>query len=702
MPTVTYVYAARAPVRGLADAADQMSRGHRYRNLLAEIERNRREAAEALLRERCPDLVRADEELALTEAALAEALAQAKRGNSSARARVSATDPVARAQLAEARVRVRTARARQKRLRTALYASGDTATAIRSVLTADVAVAESTEIQPVTVALALRLYAGLDAPERDLCLAALGGAAGLAAIDTQARDRARQARGESGLYWGSYQLVEEAMAEAHKGAPPSFRRWDGRGTTAVHLQGDPVSTAEVLSCQRNDVRFLAAPENTDRPYAAQVWLRVASQAPESRGRPEPVWCVVPISDHRPLPPYGRVRWARLHRRRVGTVITWAIHFVVTLPDEEETTEPDHRPIVAINPGWRRLTDGSLRVCYWVDSQGQEGELRLPAKAVERYHYPSALEGLRDKFMDGVRAVLVAWTRGEPPPVWLEEHIIWLRGQEQARPRDDSRKATKRADYARRTSARQVAAWETLRDTWPTAPPALPDWFRERTESLAQRSSQDRLAGLTIGWQDRPFPGDGPMLAALHAWRHRDKHLCDWAAFQRRDIVRDRTDLYRKFACRLAQEYRTVVAPEINWREILARPEPDEADEYGLRTYARLASPGELVRFIGEKTSLRKISAPELTLRCHGCHERCEWDRAKLENTCEHCGRRWDQDANAARNTLARGLVVDGTTGIARDAEARGDAEVAAEPVRRSRRTRRATASRSRGKGEGAG
>jgi hypothetical protein len=638
MPTITFEYAARAPLSGLQEVLEQMRLVHRYRNRLAEIERGRRERCEAALREHAPPLVAADAELASAEAALEALRAVQKQANAASRSRVSARDPAAREALRQAREAVAAARQRRRELRQALYAEGG----------------------PLQAA--------------------------LAAIAQEAADEARAARHESGLTWHNYQMVEEAAAQFHIGPPPKFRRWDGGGSIAVHCQ-PAMPVEEALAGARNTLRI----ELAEGPYASRLWLRVGSRDPRpgEPKKPHPIWCVVPFSLSRSLPAGAKINWARLIRRRYGTAVRWAVQLVLSVPQLPTDLERADAGTVGINLGWRSRPDGSLRVLYWYGSDGRHGEFCLPAELVRRDEYPDVLESIRDRLFNGVRSVLAAWISGAPAPAWLDEHIAWLRaerlralGRQMGR-QSASRKQVKRAEYSAKACARQMAEWQALRDGWPKAPPELPEWFREATATLPSWRSQNRLAALYYRWHDQAFEGDALMYAALGAWLHRDRHLCDWAAFQRLSIRRARNDMYHKFVAGLMRNYRIAVLPKVNWKKLLEEPDADREDKPGLqRAMARLAAPGELSRCIKEKMEVRHVQFAPVTGTCHQCGGACAWDRRQLEHTCEHCGATWDQDYNAAVNALA--AAARGEEVLAEE----GDAPRRAARSRRNRRSRR--------------
>lgn len=628
MATYTYCYHACPPGEGLSYASEQMSFAHRYRNDLARLEHDRRAACEKLLRERCPALVEADAAVVAAEQAVEAIVKAAKRVNAEMRRRTSASDPAVRQQLRDARAKLREARATQKALRLAAYADGT-------------------------------LKADLDK------------------IADENREALKRLRGSSGLHWGTYQFVEEAASEFHKGPPPSFRRWDGGGTVCVHFQGDPVFVRDLVSGHsfaRLTPPGAKARYNTQKGYRAagraldgpeertlaHLSLRVGS-ARQPGKKPAPIWCEVSFVMHRPLPPAARVSWVRLKRSRYGTAERWQVQFVITLPDPDAVI-PRPPGVVAVDLGWR-LVDGDLRVATWFGSDGRGGEEHLPAALLQEDALPDRLKSFRSLHFDGMRSVLAAWLAADDVPQYVIKHLDWLRQEETKAVLDVQAGGEHRWLKNRKKALFYLTperhAWEELFHGWEACRRVgrgdVPEWLREDAKTLAYWRSAGRMAVLVRRWSAERFANDDRIFAALSVWLSRDKHLCDWEAFTSLHVRRARLDRYRKLAARLRREYGAVVLENVNWREMMARADVDEIEQAGTRVYMRVAAVGSLAKALTEEFGsafTHRVPAEDTTCTCHRCLNLCDWDQSKhVSHTCEHCGAHWDQDANAAKNLL---------------------------------------------------
>lgn len=561
LPSKIYTYKGRRPIEGLEQVRDQFHKAHVYRNRLVEIERRRREQVEQAVLAHYPDLVEVEARLAELELLLDALDVAIKKQNTAKRKRAGA-DPTQKAQRATYRVERAALRARRKALRDVAFAEG-------SGLRTD-----------------------------------------LARIDEDDKAARKEARADSGLYWGTYLRIEQSMQDCRKGAPPEFRRWTGAGTVAVQVQGGlewPAATLADGSLFR--VQILppgpgANPQSArsrTKPRAI-VWLRVGSFAKGS-----PIWAKIPIRLFRQPPADARVKWAWLRMDTIGSRETWTVQVVLSRPDDwEKPGDQAEAGTVGVDVGWR-LISGDLRVAYALGGDDRKEVLTIPAARLSAWGKADSLRSTRDCNFDAMRARLVAWL---------------------AAPGVD-----------------------------------LPEWLVKDTETLAQWKAISRLARLVHAWKKARFAGDESVYEELLAWLKQDRHLWDWEASQRVKAARRRDDTYRKFAARLARRYRTVRVEDIDWRELKKRARvdakvdtPNELDERR-RRYASIAAVGRLVTFLREAaTEVQDIDAKNTTRACHACGTVEEWDPERdLEHTCGHCGVRWDQDYNAAVWLLRGGV-----------------------------------------------
>lgn len=538
LPSRIYRYGAKAPTVGAENVDRQMSLGHRYYNTLVEIERRRREKAAALVARVSPALASLEQRREALTAAIAERREAVKKSNQEVRKKQATKDE------------------------------------------RDAIAALTAERKEVNV-----LYR--DA--KDLAYNSPEAAAGLAAIDQQADMEAKTARAESGLYWGTYLQVEQSLPR--KGPPPKFHRWMGDGKIAVQIQGG-MTLEEAFAGRDQRFRLEPIPDNAwdkgNRKHRrTRAWIRVASD-----GR-DPVWAVVPVVLHRPIPDDAQIKWVYLLRRRVGCNNNWSLCLVISR-QAWQRHDLAGDGAVGINLGWRKV-EGGIRVATWVGDDDESGTLVISERDAGRWQKAKDLRSRRDGRFNAIQEALVDW---------LGSH-------------------------------------------------AVPEWFSERTATIKQWRSQARLAALVIAWRSQRFEGDEGIFPAMEAWRKKDKHLYEWEANQRRKAVAWRNDLYRCFAAKLSQRYETAVLGKTDWKTIGRRPSPENPEHASGGENRTLASPGILQRMIVERVARVELAdAKHITQRCHACGKLASFDaRTNIFTTCRHCAETWDQDENAARNLL---------------------------------------------------
>ena len=480
---------------------------------------------------------------------------------------------------------------------------------------------------------------------------------------------------QDGLYWATYNAVRanfdtalQRVNDQRRAGQPAelrYRRFQGEGTWTVQLQrqaDDPARTWEALASNTSMWRGLirlgqrlqvtpagaelwepAGQVHTDlegwedlgrsqRRHQAKTWLavRVASAARR------PVWLQLPVALHRPVPPEADITMVQISRRRTGTHFRLSVSFVCRLP----APEPQERPgLVALDLGWRRMEDGSIRVAVWeatrpalldlpgwmgtwVRHTGTSGELRIPASWCSEMERMHKIHGTRDDKFNVIRTELGRW---------LAEN--------------------------------------------PAAVPAL------QAEHLAQWRSPGRLAALVLRWRQAnetgtvqeldeqgtpravPAPpelGDSQMHEQLEAWRKQDKHLYEWETNTVAQLAASRLEVYRCVAAWMVRSWGTVVAEDMKLPQITkpARPEtPDDLQAELARAQSRYAAPGQLrmalQSVVAREGTLFSAMEPAGTTRVHAvCNTWLEQSAAEtVVMWCPVCDTGFDQDRNAARNLL---------------------------------------------------
>lgn len=603
MTVLVYKYGSREPIEGLETVVEQFRLAHRYRNKLVELELERRAQVDAALRAACPELVLLEEEIG-TKARDAEpedpvrgipaqppqpatglhrliedAAAAVKQRRMRERGR--RRDPTERAALRALRARLAAARERRRELRTELFGSDS-----------------------------------WQASQR--------------AIEAAHHARLLAERKASGLYWGTYEVVEAAADQFRKGAPPRFRPWRLRkDRLCVRLNQGNLSVEELLGGEDNRVGMSVI----DRPQARPDSNRAAKRKfalvrYRVGGKDTKTHAVLPIVYHRPLPADAVIKLVYLIRRDVGARSRWSVQFVI---ETQETKPKADQGVVGVDVGWRKMPDGRLRVAVTSGSDGHEQEWALPPWWLSERDRVRRIKSERDRLFDLVKPVASGLIRGA----------------------DNS---TERA--------------------------------RQSVSHLHQWRSQARLAGLILDWKDNDpgphwdvpaeiaeLPGEhsidperleaalrepNPPHWVLEAWRLRDLHLHEYEANLRDQLQASRLDLYRNLAATLAQRYRTAAVEQLDLRNFHVLPPVEDGatvQDDVMKEYVRDACLSKIFDSLKHRMAqVVEIDPANTTKICHACrHLDEDWtEHQALFHICPNCGAEWDQDVNAARNLLRAG------------------------------------------------
>lgn len=547
-PSCVYRYGAYAPTTNIEIVHEQMRIGSRYRNKLCEIELARRAERDAFLRE-------ASGEVNAAEKALADICAEIDK---------------IKTEIAEYRKRARKRKlppelsARRKELFAARKAARQRRNAAKK------AAYKSSEFKE-----------------------------GLHKIDVAAIEKIKQARAESGLYWGTYSHVEQSMKGTQKGPPPKFKSYrNGEGTIAVQVQHG-LTVREAESCKDTRIRI----EGTGRKRILHI--RVGSN-----GR-KPIWATVPFVYHRPLPEDALIKWVRVTSRRVACHFHWYVLFTVSRPSGWKKADLAPDGVVAMDIGWRLFRD-RFRVAYWVGSDGQEGEICLPLEYLDRRDKKNDLRKIRDEKFNAIRDKLADWIEAKTDalPQWLKEDTTSLRQwKSQAR------------------LAGLVLRWSRQRFTGDEEIfPELEDWRSDDRHLYEWEVNQERKA---IAWRNEQYR----IIAAELSRRYRKAVIEDINLHELSDSEKA-TD-----SANNATRDGKVGDGKQAWRRMVA-------------------SVGRLKQFIKERfDSTVEVKCEWTTQDCAYCGERMNVDAAhNVVIKCPSCGVEIDQDRNAALNLLKRAGV----------------------------------------------
>lgn len=460
----------------------------------------------------------------------------------------------------------------------------------------------------------------------------------LARLDEERIAAVKQAQAESGLWWCNYEDVFVAYDAARKrtigkGIDLKFHQWDGTGKVTVRYQ-QGLLAAEVFG---DDTRFQidpVAPEAWSSPIRAvrrkaaetNARLRVGSHLDRS-----PLWVMLPIVMHRPLPTGSVIRSAAVVRECTGGQFRHKLIVTVALADAP--TPRSSGIACGVDLRWGRVhvgpktpgavmldlqwydegkcpdTDG-LRVAYWRDEEGRRGQLVLSDSLLQQFAKLDDLRAIRDEKFNHVKADLAAWL-----------------------------KAFKAHADAPKGLLTEAATLPALR-------------AKSRLEDLARR------------WEKSRFDGDSEIVPVLANWLRREIHLSRYEAGLRDQLLRHRREIYRQFAAWLASEYWGVSLEDFDLRSVAEKPEAEEGTNNntviggGQRFIASPHSLRLAIEQVCGREGVRTCRTPtEYTTReCHVCGHRGAFDTGRqMMQHCPACNALWDKGYNAATNILRRGL-----------------------------------------------
>jgi len=423
-------------------------------------------------------------------------------------------------------------------------------------------------------------------------------------IRKQTLEAIKAARKSSGVYWGTYQLVEQAVEQMRRSpADPRFERWDGRGSVGVQLSGG-IASDEVFG---SDTRIRIEPIAPDtfarrgRSYRTPNRLTTLHLRIGSCELGKPIWASWPLIFDRPLPSDGRIKSAWVTRRNVGTHRKWELCVAVEAASFLPPARADLPRTAASVHFTSHKTARGVRVAYVCGSDGAREEILLPQRFLERHEKCESLSEQRAHKLSAAREALRAYVTEHEVPSWLA------------------------------TGARE-----------PTA---------------------GRLGDLALHWRAHRFEGDEAAYLALETWRKEERRLLEWQVNNRDKGYLHRREHFRLASRAIAQRYATLVLDDTDFRATQPRESRSRSSKLERRERA-LAACGELraiLKYMAEKHGCRVVVVPagQHAGRCHVCGGDAGLPRALPErHACARCGASWDVDENAARLLLGRAALFD--------------------------------------------
>lgn len=292
----------------------------------------------------------------------------------------------------------------------------------------------------------------------------------------------------------------------------------------------------------------------------------------------------------------KVAWVGDFDRRRPDGRQWEWSLVVTAEEPPPEIVRHDTKMAAIDLGWRVMGEGAyIRIGMIADTDGNMIELRLPLAYRQKW-------------------------RKRLPPDWMTTY-------------NDLIRLSERAGHAVENCK------ETLKGQLDTVPAGFANMRNNGLRRLKEELDPDSDAYKTID-----------------TWQAIDKKI--WCVYQGLDrkLRQRRTSWYRKLASWLTKHYRVIA-----WEGDLSLKEMSEATKgnvilknaahyrvwaglYDLRRFLKEATAKNLTTLLDRKSAFT-------TIPCSSCGE-LMGASGSLIIECQHCGTRWDQDENAARNLLS--------------------------------------------------
>lgn len=377
-----YEYGLLDPTTNAELVDDQLIKAHRYRNLLTEIERDRREAVAKIMtghtdtEQLAAEVVRLSEERDRLRVGIAKARSTTRKRSETPEMRQAVKDAT-------------------ERLKTARQALKDA----KAHILHDPAIQQK-----------------------------------LAAAEEASRVRRKAARAVCGVYWGSYLRAEAAADQARKEkTPPHFKPYRGEGGLSVQLQGG-IDVSELWGTdsqiQIRPVPLAAHDPHTRRGERRRLCRTVLRMRVQSDDKGKPIWAEWPMILHRPLPEKCRIKNVLVSRViRNHHQWSWRVALQLELADTW-TRGQCGTGAVALNLGFTGAyphLDGGVRSGFLVGEDGETFEASVHKNVAERVDKAASIRGFRDDAVNAMRPVLSAWlhVNKEKLPEWLAKRTTYL-------------------------------------------------------------------------------------------------------------------------------------------------------------------------------------------------------------------------------------------------------------------------------------
>ena len=427
----------------------------------------------------------------------------------------------------------------------------------------------------------------------------------------EAAKKARQDANADGLWWGNANAVFRSYQSARgramrDGTELKFHAYRGEGRITNQIQNGGMTVQDLFEGRHPQVQVTPARNGSD--LSATVY---------ARGRAERKNVTWPMRMSRPIPDDAQIKEVVVTRKKIASHYRHAVIFTATR-EGVEPLPPSNGPSIAIDLGWRRLTEGLRVGTVLAEGDNQPNYVICPEKTLTDIERCESLRKRRDELRNAV--------------------LLWLTDVD-----------------------------------WDNAPDPLRDLGKSLR--LSPASAAGRIARLAILWRDYDWQSEER--ARCEEWRRADKRMWEEEANLRDKALYRRTDTYRKAAKAIAERAGVIILKEFNIAET-ARKETKSGDETdqvkAMRRYRTLAAPGDLRRWIVVQAEKRGVpihyhEGPS-NIPHHVCGTAHTLHGPASRHYCPRCSTYYDVDENACRNMLRQFIASNGEAKVAGSGEPR--------------------------------
>lgn len=434
------------------------------------------------------------------------------------------------------------------------------------------------------------------------------------ALTRQRLTAAKEARRNSGLWWGNYNAVCRGYEFARRrvwqrGGELHFRSFDGSGRFVNQIQGG-MPVEKLFDGSHSQVKIIPLPIDAyshpsrgerRRQQRTELTICVYTGVNEA-GKRYRRTLTFPMIMHRPLPDNAVIKEVFVRRYRQGTDLNWSATITATCTGVVDGKH-EGRHACGVDLGWRKVEDG-LRVATIVGSDDEARYVVLPKAILQKLDYVDELRGRIYQAANEIRT-------------WLVEMLDQLDG--------------------------------------------LPEVINSCVNSLHKhgQASQRALVRLALLWRDACPGFEKDIYERLEQWRKNDKRWRNEMDNLRTKALARRADFYRNEAKRIAREFAIIGLEELDLRRFAKRATNGEENNQfvtKIRLNRERAALSELRKWIEIQAAKHAAEivqcSGESTLLCHCCgHVNTSTSKRWKDIVwqCEACGVEWDQDVNAGYN-----------------------------------------------------